>query len=414
MSLRSCVRALSVALGLSASCLPFAGAASAQSFAPVAVVNDQIITGFDVEQRALLNSVTRGGANDEATALENLISDVLRLQAARKAGINPQPGDIRAGFEEIARLNNVDATQMESQLFSQGVTVEALDQQIKSEVAWRQLIISRYGSRARISDSEIDAAMEPDTGAAIGETEYLLAEMRFPISASGEAGAMAAARQAISELSAGQRFSDVARQRSTGETASLGGDMGWTPKSKLSPTSASVVGIMNVDRISPPFVENGDVVIYGLRGTREAGGGEVRYKLAQLVVGLLAEASQSDADAALARANAVRAEISTCEDVISRAPQFLAISGDLGELTLAAMPGPVREAVSGLEAGQITQPVRSNDGFHVIAVCDKITASASGDAKRAQAGNALRAERLQRYARSLLRELRREAVIDRR
>ena len=414
MTLRSCVRALTVAFGISVVALPLGATAMAQSFAPVVVVNDQVITGYDVQQRALLNSVTRGSQSSEDTALENLISDVLRLQAAQRAGINPTPADIRAGFEEIARLNKIDATQMENQLFSKGVTVEALDQQIKSEVAWRQLIIRRYGSRARISENDINEAVGPESGAAPGETEYLLAEMRFPIGAAGEAGAMASARQAIADLSAGGRFSDVARASSTAPSAALGGDLGWVAKSGLSPTATSVVGLMNVDRISPPFVDGGDVVVYGLRGSREAGGGETVYKLAQLVVGLLAEAPQSDADAALARAKAVRAEIRTCSDVIARAPQFLGISGDLGELTLAKMPGPVREAVAGLEAGQITPPVRSNDGFHVIAVCEKKSSGSSGDSKRAQAGDALRAERLQRYARSLLRELRREAVIDRR
>ena len=415
VTVQSCVRAFAVALGLSTVALSIGGGAFAQSFAPVAIVNDQIITGYDVEQRALLNSATSGGAADKAGALESLIEDTLRLQAARKAGIDPSPEQIRAGFREIARLNNVDATQMQSQLLSQGVTAEALNEQIKSEVAWRQFIIRRFGPRARVSDNEIDEAMGPESDAQPGEPEYLLAEIRFPIGAEGEAAAMAAARQAISELTSGTRFSDVARKVSTAQSASRGGDLGWVPRSKLSPRAASVVGAMNVDRVSPPFVDGSEVVLYGLRGTREVGGGsEVRYKLAQLVVGLLPGAPQSEADAALARANAVRSEIGTCNDVIARAPQYLGISGDLGELTLASMPGPVREAVAGLDVGQITQPVRSNDGFHVIAVCDKTQSGPSGEAKREQAENALRAQRLDRYARSYLRELKREAVIDRR
>lgn len=414
MTLHSCVRAFTVALGLSTAAFSIGGSAFAQSFAPVAVVNDQIITGYDVQQRALLNSVTQGSASNETAALESLIEDTLRLQAAQKAGIDPTPEQVRAGFTEIARLNNVDGPQMQARLLSQGVTAEALDEQIKSEVAWRQLIIRRFGSRARISDNEIDDAMGPESDAQPGEPEYLLAEMRFPIGAQGEAGAMAAARQAITELTSGSRFSDVARKSSSAASSSVGGDLGWVPRSKLSPQAASVVGVMNVDRVSPPFVDGSDIVFYGLRGTREAGGGAASYTLAQLVVGLRSDASQAEADTALAQANAVRAEIQNCSDVIARAPQYLGISGDLGELSLGAMPGPVREAVAGLGVGQITQPVRSNDGFHVIVVCDKKQTGPSGESKRAQAGNALRAERLERYARSLLRELKREAVIDRR
>lgn len=388
----------------------------AQSFSPVAIVNDQIITGYDVSQRALLNSITQGGgAASPDNALDELISDVLRLQAAKRAGIDPTPDEVRAGFDEISRINQRDPDQMRSGLFSRGITPEALDTQIKAEVAWRRLIVQRYGSRARVSDNDVDEVVGVSTGAKPGETEYLLTEIRLPIGQVGEAAKMAEARQIISELTAGATFANVARAKSSGPTSAAGGDLGWTASSKLSAKTAEVVGLMNVDRVSEPFVDGSDVVIVGLRATREAGGGaRTTYTLAQLVIGVAPNAPQAEADAALARATALRAELTSCADVEPRKAQYLPISGNLGNLTLASMPGPVREAVAGLEPGSITQPVRSNDGFHVIVVCDKETQGPSGDAQRARAEDQLRAQRLERYARSLLRELKREAIIERR
>lgn len=409
------LHAMGLALALSVSAAPFGGAAMAQSFAPVAIVNDQVITGYDVEQRALLNSITRGGSADTAAALTELIEDTLRLQAARRSGVDPTPEQVRAGFDEISRINRRDPAQMRSGLLSRGISSEALDAQVKAEVAWRQYIIQRYGARAAPTERDVEQMMPQESGAAPGETEYRLSELRFPIGADGEAAAMQRAQQAIAAMKTGQRFSEVARERSSGPTAATGGELGWVARSGLSPAGAQAVSSMNNDRASAPFVDGDEVVVYGLRDTREAGGGETTiYTLAQLVVGVQPNATQATADAALAQANAVRAEISTCADVEARSSQYLPISGSLGELRLEAMPGPVREAVAGLDTGQITQPVRSNDGFHVIVVCDKTSTGPTRDTRRAQATGQLRAERLERYAKSLLRELKREAVIERR
>lgn len=415
MAFRIHARAFFVAMGALAISVASTVPTFAQSFAPVVVVNDQIITGFDVQQRALLNSVTQGGERNLQAALDELIADTLRLQAASRFGIDPTPGEVRAGFDEISRLNRRDPNQMRSGLLSRGISSEALDAQIKAEVAWRRLIVQRFGPRAEITDNEVDEAIGPEADVAEGETQYLLSEIRFPIEAGGEATARAAATAAVDRMASGTRFSVVAREVSKGPTALTGGDLGWVSRSTLSPASSSAVSVLNVDRVTPPFVDGGDVVIYGLRATREAGdAGAASYTLAQLVVGLPAGAPQAEADAALARAAAVRGELKTCEDVAARASQYLPISGDLGKLSLAAMPGPVREAVSGLDVGDITQPVRSNDGFHVIVVCDKESTAPPAERRRAQVGGQLRAQRLERYSRSFLRELRREAVIERR
>lgn len=415
MALGFQARAFFVAMGALVASFASTAPTVAQSFAPVVVVNDQIITGFDIQQRALLNSVTQGSEPNNQAALEELIADTLRLQAAKRFGIDPSPGEVRAGFDEISRLNKRDPNRMRSGLQSRGISPEALDSQIKAEVAWRQLIVQRFGPRARITESDVDAVLEPESEVEVGETQYLLSEIRFPIQPDGEAAARALATQAIEQMTSGVRFSEVARTVSQAPTALAGGDLGWVTRGSLSPASAAAVGILNVDRVTPPFVDGDDVVVYGLRATREAGGGDrTTYSLAQLVVGLASGAPQAQADAALARATAVRAELKTCADVESRASQYLPISGDLGKLTLASLPGPVREAVSGLDVGDITQPVRSNDGFHVIVVCDKETTAPTADRRRAQVSGQLRAERLDRYSRSFLRELRREAVIERR
>lgn len=282
--------------------------AGAQSFSPVAVVNDEVITSFDVDQRARLMTAAAGGsAVGRDQALEMLVEDTLRLQAAKRAGIDPTPDEVRLGFNEISELNQRDPAKVMQFFQSQGITDDAITSQIKAEVAWRQLIRQRYAPRVRVSEAEVEQAM-----ATMGSTT-------------------------------------------------------------------------------------------------------ARYRLAQLVIALQPGAPQGQAKQAFDQATQLRSQLTSCADIEARKAQYHPISGDVGNLSLAEMPTAVRDAVSGLEVGQTTAPVRSNDGVHVIMVCGKQGGEAAGSLEaRQRAVAALQSSKLERYSRSLLRELRREAVIDKR
>ena len=392
-------------------------AAQAQDFAPVAIVNDEIITGYDVAQRQRLIRATLGEEASRERALDELIDDRLRLQAARRAGIDPDADTVKEGFAEIARLNRRQPEQAMAGLRGQGVEESAVMDQVKAEVAWRNYIRARYGDRARVSEAEVERLMDGGAPAAAPAAAsgpaYLLAEMRF----SG-ADAMTRAEAALAQLRAGTTFSDLAKQASEGPSAAQGGDLGWVPRASLSPAAREAIAPMRVDRVSKPFLEGDEAVLLGLRGVRE-GVRPSTYTLAQLVAPVAAEASDAQAAAALQRAQAAKAGVTSCADVRAQAPSFSSLSGDVGTLTLTQMPGAVREAVMGLSEGQVSEPIRSNQGFHVIAVCEKQGGEPARPAavparSREQVENRLRAQALERYSRSLLRELRRDAVIERR
>lgn len=388
--------------------------ASAQSFAPVAVVNDEVITTYDVDQRMRL--IKAAGAPESASvlreaALDELINDRLRLQAARRGGIVPSPDQIRVGFDEISSQNKRDPDEMRRYFVAQGVSPEALNAQIAPEVAWRRLIRQRYMPRIRISDSELDDAL--DNARAGDELQYLLAEIRIPIDQSGEAATLQRARGVLEQLVRTGEFAATARQLSDGPTASIGGDLGWVSASALSSEAQAIVSKLSADRVSAPFVEGSNVVIYGLRGIRGAGAMRPgKFRLSQLVVGVSPNAPQAEADAAFQRAQLTRAQVTDCASIEALKPGYLPISGDLGELSFSEMPGAVREAVASLNVGDVSPPVRSNDGFHVIIVCDKTETDDGSPELNERAREALVARKLARYARGYLKELRRDAVIE--
>lgn len=389
---------------------------AAQDFSPIVIVNDEIITGYDVTQRMRLLEAASGGSAvpSREEVVEQLIDDVLRLQAAKAAGINPTPEQIDTGFGELARSNGRDAATMRQYFESRGVSRKSLDRQVAAEVAWRDLVPQTYLPRIRISDDQVADAMGLND-ANSNETQYLISEIRLPIGAEGEQATLAKGREVLRQLTQGAVFGDVARQISQGSSAVVGGDRSWVSQSQLTPKEAQVLSAMKADRVSAPFVDGNEVVLMGLRSIREPKDAtDVTYRLFQIVVGVAPDASQSIANLALEKARIARTRVTDCASADAIKGEFLPISGDLGDLTLAQMPGPVRETVATLETGGISDPVRSNDGFHIIIVCDKVTKTSEKTAEKDRMKTQLTAEKLGQFSQSLLRKLRREAVIERR
>ncbi len=390
---------------------------AAQDFSPAVIVNDEIITGYDIDQRRKLLEAAGGGASfSRENVIKQLVNDILRLQAARRAGINPTQQEIDDGFAQLSRSQGRDPATMRQYFQSRGVSNKHLDQQIAAEVAWRDLVPRTYMPRIRISDDELSEAMGTSQ-ANPTEPEYLISEIRLPIDARGEQAVLADGTALLQQLRGGSTFGDVARQRSSGLSATSGGDLGWVGLSTLSPTAQRIVGPMTKDRVTRPFVDGNEVVIIGIRDTRGPGSvTPASYRISQLVVGVAPNAAPSVASTALQQAQAAKARVTDCASVEALKSEYLPISGDVGTLTPEQMPGPVRNAVITMPVGGISDPIRSNDGFHVIILCDKIesgsvkpTGSQEDSARRQ-----LTASKLSRYSASLLRKLRREAVIERR
>ncbi len=394
--------------------------AAAQDFAPAVVVNDEIITGYDIDQRQRLLQAASGsrGAVTREQATDALIDDILRLQAARRAGVAPTPEEIDAGFAELSRAQGRDPDAMRRYFRGQGVSERHLNKQIEAEVAWRALIPRQFMPRIRISDAELDE-MRGAADAPVTEPQYLLSEIRIPIGAGGEQAARARAGAIVAQLQGGQAsFGDLARQFSAGDTAATGGDLGWVGLSAMSPAVRRVIGPMSRDRVSNPFVDGTDIAIVGVRNTRQPQGATpASYRISQLVVGVAPDAAPSIASLALQQAQAAKTRITDCASVEALKGEYAPISGDVGTLTPDQMPGPVRNAVLTLPVGGISDPIRSNDGFHVIVLCDKVESGAAAPVAGAdddRMRNRLVSSKLGRYSESLLRKLRREAVIERR
>ena len=142
----------------------FAGPAGAQTpFETAAVVNDQVITRFDLDQRVRAEVALTGAEASRALAnrvLAELVSATLRMQAAQRAGISPSEEEVSQGVNAYAAARNLSRAQLAALLASTGATDQVIVELVETELAWRELIRRRYGSRARATEADVARELE--------------------------------------------------------------------------------------------------------------------------------------------------------------------------------------------------------------------------------------------------------------
>ncbi|HEU0222767.1 MAG TPA: peptidylprolyl isomerase, partial [Paracoccaceae bacterium] len=241
-------------------CLAGRPALAADPFAPAVVVNDQLITEFDVAQRMRLMQIMGvGGSDVRAMAIESLIDDRLRAQAAKNLGITLTDAQLQAAMSEFAGQRGMTADQMIARLGQAGVTKQAILDLISNQAAFREAMRLRFLARATPTESEI--ASEQARGPGLGQTELHLAELVLPVRERGEIETAKLAEELYQSLSAGGDFAAAARRYSRSPTGRKGGEVGWMPLDRLPPTIATELALLGAGEITRPIDVPGAVVI---------------------------------------------------------------------------------------------------------------------------------------------------------
>lgn len=388
-----------------------------------AIINDEIISTYDLAQRMRLLIATSGVQPTEQTlpefqreALISLVDEHLQLHELRrvekeqKTSIVATDQEVKEEVAAMAKQNNMKPEAFLAVLHAQGIQPETLYQQIRAQMSWQRWIQGRYGSRLRIGEDQIKAA-QARLLAAAAKPQYDINEVLIDDArAGGPDAALKGAQQLIQQLQQGAPFPAVARQFSAAPTAANGGDAGWVSSGELSPEVEKVLADMRPGQLSPPIpVKDGVYIIY-LRDKR-AGAGVTMVNLKQAAVALPANASAADVDAARAKLTALRAEVKGCSDLDAAASKAGVVAGDLGEAAIADLAPEFRQAANTLEVGQVSEPIRTKVGLHIVAVCGK---HASGGAQMGhdEIESRLFGQQLSMISRRYMRDLRNSATIE--
>jgi peptidyl-prolyl cis-trans isomerase SurA len=405
-------------------------AASTTTVAPdlsesvVVTVNDDIVSTYDVIQRMRLLIVTSGIQPTQQNlpdiqreALRSLVDERLEMQELRNEGKTQKFNLIASDAEvddelaDIARSNNTSATQLLANLQAQGVGAETFRDQLKAEISWRGWIRGRYGQRLAIGDDQIKA-FEKRQLAEAGKPQFEISEIFIDANRAGsEAAAEQGAAQLIDQIRKGAPLAAIARQFSNSPSAANGGDVGWISTGEMAPEVDRVLDTLRPGQLSPPIpVKDGVYIIY--LKDRRAGASSTVVNLKQIAIALPKTAPAADVAAAQAKLEALRPKIHGCDTLAAEvAKEPGVISGDLGEAETKDLAPAFREAADTLQVGQVSEPIRTDAGLHLIAMCDKRVGGAQQMTKD-QIENRLYGEELSMIAKRQLRDLRNSATIE--
>lgn len=408
------------ALGLFSAAQTPAAAQGVQRIA--AIVNDEVISVYDLEQRLrLLLSTSRSRPTQEimrrmqAQVLESLISERLQLQEAGRLNIGVSDTDIQNAIEYIENQNGMAEGGLGQSLTKGGSNLDALSIQLEAQIAWSKVVGQVLRPRVSVGLEEVESVLARIRANA-GRGENLVSEIF--LSAEGVTQKEAIRRSAVelvAQIRGGARFADVARQVSQGLSAPDGGNVGWVEGGALSPELDAVLAKLKVGQISDPIeIVDGFFILHlrDRRGLSNADTSQIRVSLKQIYLELPGNASEDMVAARMEAARGLSENARGCDN-------FQAIidglgpgrSGDVGTISLGETPESFRAAIAALKVGEVSRPVQGSDGVHVFMVCDRQEPQVEAPDREAIQNN-IGQTRLTMMARRYLRDLRRDSVVE--
>ncbi len=386
-----------------------------------AIINGEVITQTDVDQRVALLAIANGGEIKpeeverlRTQVLRNLIDETLQIQAARQEDIKIKPEDIDRTVARVAANVKQTPEQMAEYLRIRGSSIRSIRRQIEGETAWNRLQRAKIESQVSVGDDEVKSIIDR-MNASKGTQEYRVGEIFLSANSSNQAQVLANAEKVLEQLRGGASFVGYARQFSEASTAAVGGDLGWVRPGQLPEALSSVLVTLSAGQISAPIAVSGGYSIIAVQDTRKILTADPRnavLSLKQVSIAFPKGTSTALAEPIVARFASAAQNIGGCGGVDRIATEFNAEVVQSDQVKLRELPPALQEMMTPMQVGQATRPFGSlDDGVRILVLCgrDEVDSTApSYDQVYAQ----LNEERINLRARRYLRDLRRDAVID--
>lgn len=402
------IRLIAIA-ALALAALGLARPLSAQNlFAPVARVNDEVVTAYELSQRMAFFKLLRAQGDIRKAALDQLINERLQKQAAKLQGVTITEDQLRAGMEEFAARGNLTAEEFLKAIQQAGLAAETFRDFIGAGVLWRETVRARFQGKITISDKDLDDALtEADPGEG---KRYLLAEIVLPASTDQSRKASLARANRLREINDIDAFSAAARRFSISSTRAQGGALEWAAPEGIPAEVVAQLRRMKPGQVTRPLVREKSVVIYQLREektlTRLVGDVYNVDYAAYFIPG-------GRSEAALATAARVKAGIDTCDDLYGVAkgqPEEQLVRETKPENEL---PRAYAAELAKLDENEVSTALTARDGTALVflMLCDRSKAILD-DSARKRLLQALQNQRLNALAVEYLQELKAAADIE--
>jgi peptidyl-prolyl cis-trans isomerase SurA len=423
-------------LGLAGvACAPVAAMAQApqNSTGVAAVVNEFVISNYDLDQRTAL-FVATSGVRPTAENLPQIRGQVLRaledevieLQEANKRKINVARGEVEKALQNIAEDNKLTIDQILTTIGQAGVTPTTFRQQISAQIIWQKLVAARYGPDIAINDQQLDEAMDRLKQGS-DKPQFLLSEIYMGVDRpEDEIAVRTSAQQIADQARQGASFQTVANQFSQSPSAADGGDIGWVVLGQLAEELDHALIDLRPGQVAGPIRAEGGYYVLLMRDRREPVGSKpaeapaiaadpnTAMPLDRFLIPLPPNPDAILKDRAMTLAVNVKGQARSCADLPGIAKQLQGtVLTHLGSMNPKDLDPQLRDALAKTGPGDSVPPFFSPAGIEFIMRCDKAQAAfgAFELPSRDQLRQQLSAQQMSLYAKSYLRDLRRSAVV---
>ncbi len=388
-----------------------------------AVVNGDVITGTDVEQRlALLLAASEGELDAEEMqrlrlqVLRNLIDETLQIQEAEASDIEIEQVEIEQTYARVAAQSfGQDTKAMDAYLTRIGSSPSSLKRQIEGELAWQRLMGRNVAPFINVSSEEVNELLDR-LKAAKGTDEFRIGEIYLAATAESKLQVYENAKRIIEQLREGGSFVAYARQYSQASTASVGGDLGWIRPAQLPAELATAARQMDTGQLVGPIeIPGGFSIIYMIdkRQVLTADPRDAILSLKQISVDFPAGTSEEQAQATAQQFSAAMQNARGCGavDEVAAGIGAQVVSND--QIRARDLPGPLQPIVLGLSLGEASPPFGSlEEGVRVLMLCGRDDPQMDAGPSFDQLMSQMEDERINKRAQMYLRDLRRDAVIE--
>jgi peptidyl-prolyl cis-trans isomerase SurA len=408
--------------------IPLAALASEPLNGIVATVNDDVIMKSELDSRMAMvvtqleqqQAQLPREAALKKQVLDRLIIENLQLQMAERSGIRIDDDTLNKNLVTMAKQNNMTLDEFRRVLEKDNFDYVAFREQFRNQLTMNRVRQQMVDNRVEVTEQEIDHLLASAASFNDQNREYHLAHILVSVPEAASPEQIQAAQQRIDDmlkrLRDGADFSQVAIAESDGQQALTGGDLGWRKTGQLPSFFSDVVGQLQKGQISDPIrspsgfhlikivdirgqdrhiVEQTKARHILLRPDALASEEEVRIRAQQLHDRI----AQGEDFATLARAN-------------SQDPGSGGNGGDLGWVAPGQMVPEFEKAMDGLKTGEVSEPVKSRFGWHIIQVLERREQDNTEDYQRTRARESIRQRKTDEELEIWLRRLRDESYVE--
>lgn len=371
-------------------------------FSSVVTINDQIVTRYQLDQRAAFLTLLGIPENAAEVALSQLTNEALQLQAARAAGFAPTPEQIEAGQTEFAGRANLTRDQFIAALQQNGVQPETFNDFVAAGVAWGSYVRERFRPEAEVlapgalEQALLSAELAPDR-------RVLLSEIILPANSPDARRISQARAESFRLLTSEEEFGAAAAEFSLANTRLNNGEVEWRPLSALPEPIQQAVSNLQPGQVSRTVDLGNAIAVFFLRDAENspatgAAFASVDYARLQLPPG------------AESRAAEIASRLDRCEDLLAEASAFSETAFVRETTLLNALPADVAAIVDTLDGGEVSTSLRRGGAPVVVMLCQR-TFGDGAEVDPSAVRVTLINQRLQLLANRHLAEIRDSAIV---